>query len=257
MCDKMCVELKNVAIIYNFSMKKKYLIFGATGSIGSSLANQMYKEKRDCHLIGRNNEEMEKLANKFSYSFSVCDVLRMDFAKKLLAELSDTAILGIAYCVGSIDIKPLKLTKASDFVSSYVLNLVAVTDIIRSFQDNLKRNKASIVLFSTVAAKKGFVNHSIISSAKSGVEGLTVALAAELAPNIRVNCIAPSLTKSKMARDVIKNSRIEDSIAKLHPLKRIGEGFDAANLVNFLLSKNSSWITGQIIGVDGGRAAIA
>ena len=240
-----------------FSMKKKYLIFGATGSIGSSLANQMYKEKKDCHLIGRNIEEMEKLANKLSYSFSVCDVLKMDFTKELLAELPDTEILGIAYCVGSIDIKPLKLTKASDFVSSYVLNLVAVTDIIRSFQDNLKRNKASIVLFSTVAAKKGFVNHSIISSAKSGVEGLTVALAAELAPNIRVNCIAPSLTKSKMARDVIKNSSIEDSIAKLHPLKRIGEGFDAANLANFLLSKNSSWITGQIIGVDGGRAAIA
>ena len=253
----MYVELKKVVIIYNFSMKKKYLIFGATGSIGSSLANQMYNEKKDCHLIGRNNEEMEKLANKLSYSFSVCDVLKMDFTKELLAELPDTEILGIAYCVGSIDIKPLKLTKASDFVSSYVLNLVAVTDIIRSFQDNLKRNKASIVLFSTVAAKKGFVNHSIISSAKSGVEGLTVALAAELAPNIRVNCIAPSLTKSKMARDVIKNSRIEDSIAKLHPLKRIGEGFDAANLVNFLLSENSSWITGQIIGVDGGRAAIA
>ena len=257
MCDKMCVELKKVAIIYNFLMKKKYLIFGATGSIGSSLANQMYKEKKDCHLIGRNIEEMEKLANKLSYSFSVCDVLKMDFTKELLAELLDTEILGIAYCVGSIDIKPLILTKASDFVSSYVLNLVAVTDIIRSFQDNLKRNNASIVLFSTVAAKKGFVNHSIISSAKSGVEGLTVALAAELAPNIRVNCIAPSLSKSKMAKNVIKNSRIEESIAKMHPLKRIGEGSDVASLSKFLLSKDSSWVTGQVIGVDGGRSTIA
>jgi NAD(P)-dependent dehydrogenase (short-subunit alcohol dehydrogenase family) len=253
----MCVELKKVIIIYNFSMKKKYLIFGATGSIGSSLANQMYNEKKDCHLIGRNNEEMEKLANKLSYSFSVCDVLKMDFTKELLAELPDTEILGIAYCVGSIDIKPLKLTKASDFVSSYVLNLVAVTDIIRSFQDNLKRNNASIVLFSTVAAKRGFVNHSIISSAKSGVEGLTVALAAELAPNIRVNCIAPSLSKSKMAKNVIKNSRIEESIAKMHPLKRIGEGSDVASLSKFLLSKDSSWVTGQVIGVDGGRSTIA
>jgi len=253
----MYVELKKVTIIYNFLMKKKYLIFGATGSIGSSLANQMYKEKKDCHLIGRNNEEMEKLANKLSYSFSVCDVLKMDFTKELLVELSDTEILGIAYCVGSIDIKPLKLTKASDFVSSYVLNLVAVTDIIRSFQDNLKRNNASIVLFSTVAAKRGFVNHSIISSAKSGVEGLTVALAAELAPNIRVNCIAPSLSKSKMAKNVIKNSRIEESIAKMHPLKRIGEGSDVASLSKFLLSKDSSWVTGQVIGVDGGRSTIA
>ena len=238
-------------------MKKKYLIFGATGSIGSSLANQLYNEKRDCHLIGRNEEELEKLANKLSYSFSVCDVLKIDFTKKLLEELVDVEVLGMAYCVGSIDIKPFKLTKSSDFVSSYVLNLVAVTEIIRSFENNLKKNKASVVLFSTVAAKKGFVNHSIISSAKSGVEGLTVALAAEFAPNIRVNCIAPSLTKSKMAKNVIKNSKTEETIAKLHPLKRIGEGGDAANLAHFLLSKNSSWITGQIIGVDGGRAAIA
>ena len=238
-------------------MNKKYLIFGATGSIGSSLANQLYEEKKDCHLIGRNKQEVENLSNKLNFSFSICDVLRMDFAKKLSEELADVEILGIAYCVGSIDIKPFKLTKASDFVSSYVLNLVGVTEIIRNFQDNLKRNNASVVLFSTVAAKKGFVNHSIISSAKSGVEGLTVALAAEFAPNIRVNCIAPSLTKSKMAKNLIKNSKIEESIAKLHPLKRIGEGVDAANLAHFLLSKNSSWITGQIIGVDGGRAAIA
>jgi len=238
-------------------MKTKYLIFGATGSTGSSLANQLYEEKQECHLIGRNEEGIQKLANKLNYSFSVCDVLKIDFSKKLLEDLVDVEVLGIAYCIGSIDIKPFKLTKSSEFISSYVLNLVAVTEIIRNFENNLKRNNASVVLFSTVAAKKGFANHSIISSAKSGVEGLTVALAAEFAPNIRVNCIAPSLTKSKMAKNVIKNSKIEESIAKLHPLKRIGEGIDVANLANFLLSKNSSWITGQIIGVDGGRAAIA
>ena len=238
-------------------MKTKYLIFGATGSTGSSLANQLYEEKQECHLIGRNEEGIQKLANKLNYSFSVCDVLKIDFSKKLLEDLVDVEVLGIAYCIGSIDIKPFKLTKSSEFISSYVLNLVAVTEIIRNFENNLKRNNASVVLFSTVAAKKGFVNHSIISSAKSGVEGLTVALAAEFAPNIRVNCIAPSLMKSKMARNVIKNFKVEESIAKLHPLKRVGEGVDAANLAYFLLSKNSSWITGQIIGVDGGRASIA
>ena len=237
-------------------MKKKYLIFGATGAIGSKLANQLYEEKKECHLIGRNEEELKKLANKLSYSFTVCDVLKIDFAKKLVEDLFDTDVIGIAYCVGSIDIKPFKITKASDFVSSYVLNLVAVTDIIRSLLDNLKKNNASVVLFSTVAAKKGFTNHSIISSAKSAVEGLTVSLAAELAPNIRINCIAPSLTKSKMAKFVIKNEKIEESIAKLHPLKRIGDPLDSANLANFLLSKNSSWITGQIIGVDGGRSTL-
>ena len=238
-------------------MTKKYLIFGATGSIGSSLANQMYKEKQDCHLIARNKEELKEIATKLSYSYSVCDVLKLNFTDKLFKDLNETEILGIAYCVGSIDLKPLRITRAKDFVSSYVLNLVAATDIIRTFQDNLKRNNGSIVMFSTVAAKKGFPNHSIISPAKAAVEGLTVALAAELAPHTRVNCIAPSLTKSKMSTFLLQNLKSIDSISKLHPLKRIGEGIDAANLAKFLLSKNSSWITGQIIGVDGGRATIA
>jgi len=238
-------------------MKNKYLIFGATGSIGSSLANQLYEEKQDCHLIGRNEEELKEIANKLSYSYSVCDVLKINFADKLFKDLTETEILGIAYCVGSIDLKPLRITRQKDYVSSYVLNLVAATDIIRTFQDNLKRNNGSVVMFSTVAAKKGFPNHSIISPAKAAVEGLTVALAAELAPHTRVNCIAPSLTKSKMSAFVLQNLKSIDLISKQHPLKRIGEGFDAANLAKFLLSKNSSWITGQIIGVDGGRGAIA
>ena len=238
-------------------MKKKYLIFGATGSIGSSLANQLYKNDLDCHLVGRNEDELKKISGKLNYTYSVCDVLKIDFTNNLKKDLNETEILGIAYCVGSIDIKPFRLTKANDFVSSYVLNLVSVTEILRTFQDSLNKNKGSVVLFSTVAAKKGFTNHSIISSAKAGVEGLTVALAAELAPNIRINCIAPSLTKSKIASSVIKNSSIEESIAKMHPLKRIGEGVDSANLANFLLTSKSSWITGQVIAVDGGRSSIA
>jgi len=238
-------------------MKKKYLIFGATGAIGSSLAGQLFKDKFDCHLIGRNESELKKIAEKLNYTYSICDVLKLDFTNNLKRDLNETEILGIAYCVGSIDIKPFKLTKANDFVSSYVLNLVAATEILRAFQDSLKNNKGSVVLFSTVAAKKGFVNHSIISSAKAGVEGLTVALAAELSPHIRVNCIAPSLTQSKIASSVIKNASIEESIAKMHPLKRIGKADDSANLANFLLTSKSSWITGQIIAVDGGRSSIA
>ena len=238
-------------------MSKKFVIFGATGSIGSSLANQLFKDKLDCHLVGRNEDELKNLSSKLNFTYSVCDVLKLNFVEKLKKDLEKNEILGIAYCVGSIDIKPFKLTKANDFVSSYVLNLVAITEILRAFLDSLKNNKGSVVMFSTVAAKKGFANHSIISSAKSGVEGLTVALAAELAPNVRVNCIAPSLTKSKIASSVIKNSSIEESIAKMHPLKRLGEGIDSANLASFLLSSKSSWITGQIIAVDGGRSSVA
>ena len=113
-----------------------------------------------------------------------------------------------------------------------------------------------IVIFSTVAVRRGFTNHSIIASVKGALEGLTVSLAAEFAPNIRVNCIAPSLTNSKIAEPMLKNKLIAEGIAKAHPMKRIGEGKDAAAMAKFLLTDESSWITGQIIGVDGGRSKL-
>ena len=107
-------------------------------------------------------------------------------------------------------------------MQSFNLNLVSAAEIIKTLADNLKKNKGSIVLFSTVAVKQGFPNHAIVSSAKGAVEGLTLALAAEFAPNIRVNCIAPSLTKSKISEFLLKNEKMAESIAKMHPLKRVG-----------------------------------
>ena len=238
-------------------MSKKYLIFGATGAVGTALAKSLYEDSFDCHLIGKNENELKQLSSKLNYSYSVSNVTELNFVQKIQEEISSVEILGIAYCVGSINIKPLKNTSASDFISTYVLNLVSAVDVIRIFEKNLKSNNGSVVLFSTVAAKKGFANHSIISSAIAAVEGLRVALAAELAPHVRINCIAPSLTKSKISESVIKNSSIAESIAKTHPLKRIGEASDSANLASFLLTEKSSWITGQIIAVDGGRSSIA
>jgi NAD(P)-dependent dehydrogenase (short-subunit alcohol dehydrogenase family) len=173
-----------------------------------------------------------------------------------MSDLGDTPLNGLAYCVGSIDLKPLKLTKKSDFMQSFNLNLISATEIIKSTSDNLKQNKGSIVLFSTVAVKRGFANHAIVASAKGAVEGLTVSLAAEFAPNIRVNCIAPSLTKSKISNFLLKNQKIAEGIAKMHPLKRLGEGSDSSAVAHFLLGENSSWITGQIFGVDGGRSSL-
>ena len=238
-------------------MSKKYIIFGATGATGSALVEQFYEDKKDCHLVGKNKEELENLSISYGYNYSVCNVLDLNFTDQLIKELSSIEIIGIAYCVGSIDLKPLKSTQAKDFISSYVLNVVSVTEIIKAFHENLKKNNGSIVLFSTIAAKRGFTNHSIISSAKAAIEGLTVSLAAELAPQIRINCIAPSLTKSKISNFLFDNKKNIDNLQKLHPLKRLGEGKDIASLAKFLLSPENSWITGQIIGVDGGRSAIA
>ena len=234
----------------------KKLILGATGSIGSSLAKKIVSEGGQVHLVGRDENSLSTLADELKSSFTTCDVLEENFTDKILNDLGDTALNGLAYCVGSIDLKPIKLAKKRDYMQSFSLNLISATEIIRSTADNLKKNKGSIVLFSTVAVRRGFTNHSIVASAKGAVEALTVSLAAEFAPNIRVNCIAPSLTKSKISNFLLKNEKIVEGIAKMHPLKRIGEGSDSSSVANFLLSDNSSWITGQIFGVDGGRSSL-
>ena len=238
-----------------FSFMKK-VILGATGSIGSTLAKSLIKSGDEVHLVGRDEASLSNLANELNSSYTTCDMLEENFADKILSDLGETPINGLAYCVGSIDLKPLKLIKKSDFMQSFNLNLISATEIIKSTSDNLKQNKGSIVLFSTVAVKRGFANHSIVASAKGAIEGLTVSLAAEFAPNIRVNCIAPSLTKSKISNFLLKNEKIAEGIAKMHPLKRLGEGKDSSSVAHFLLSENSSWITGQIFGVDGGRSSL-
>ena len=235
----------------------KYLIFGATGSIGSKLSENMYESDKEVHLIGRDEEELKKLASKLNSEYSNIDILSDNLSETIKENFGDKNISGIAYCIGSIDLKPLRVSKKEDFKKCLDVNFFPVIEIIKSLQDNLKKNNGSIILFSTVAVKKGFTNHAIISSAKGAIEGLTVSLAAEFAPNIRVNCIAPSLTNSKMSQSILKNKMMADGIAKSHPMKRIGQAADIASMAKFLLSDESPWITGQIIGVDGGKSSLS
>jgi len=235
----------------------KYLIFGATGSIGSKLSEKLYESNKDIHLIGRDEDELKKLSSKLNCEYTILDILSDNISEFVKDEFNNINISGMAYCVGSIDLKPLKLARKQDFERCLNLNFFPVVEIIKGLQDNLKRNKGSIVLFSTVAVQRGFSNHSIISSAKGAIEGLTVSLASEFAPDIRVNCIAPSLTDSKMSKPLLKSKIITDGIAKSHPMKRIGKAEDAASMAKFLLSDESPWITGQIIGVDGGRSSLS
>ena len=236
-------------------MSEKYLIFGATGSVGSSLAEQLKNSGNDIHLVARNENEVKTIAEKLGCSYTVADVLEDGFIEKVKSDIND--IKGVAYCVGSIDLKPLRMVTEADMNKCMKLNLYSAIEVIKGFQESLKKNKGSVVLFSTVAAQRGFTNHTIIASAKAAVEGLTVTLAAEFAPHIRVNCIAPSLSKSKIAEPMLKNPTIAEGIAKAHPLKRLGEGKDSAALAKFLITEESSWITGQIIAVDGGRSKLS
>ena len=236
-------------------MSEKYIVFGATGSIGSSLAEQLISSGNSVHLVARNEGELKNISNKLGCTSTVADVLEDGFIDKVKSDVPEA--MGVAYCVGSIDLKPLRMVTEQDFNKCMKLNLYSAVEVIKGYQESLKKNKGSVVLFSTVAAQRGFTNHAIIASTKAAVEGLTVSLAAEFAPNIRVNCIAPSLTHSKIAEPMLKNKALADGIAKAHPLKRLGEGKDSASLAKFLITKDSSWVTGQIIAVDGGRSKLS
>ena len=238
-------------------MLNKHLIFGATGAIGLSLAQQLKKSGQDAHLVARNEDELKSISDNLGFTFTVADVLEDGFIDKIKSDTADFDVSGLAYCIGSIDLKPLKRVTESDLNHCMKLNLYSAIEAIQGFQDDLKKNHGSIVLFSSVAEQKGFTNHTIIASAKAAVEGLTVTLAAEFAPSIRVNCIAPSLTDSKISQLMLKSEVVAEALAKAHPLKRLGEGKDSASLAKFLLSGENSWVTGQIIGVDGGRSSLS
>jgi NAD(P)-dependent dehydrogenase (short-subunit alcohol dehydrogenase family) len=165
---------------------------------------------------------------------------------------------GLAYCVGSINLKPLgKLTDA-DFDADFRLNAMGAALCVQAALPALKaaEGMASVVLFSTVAVAQGFTAHASVAMAKGAVEGLTRALAAELAPKVRVNAIAPSLTRTPLAKALTGNEQMAGAIAQMHALQRLGEADDSAALAAFLLSSEAGWITGQVIGVDGGRATL-
>jgi NAD(P)-dependent dehydrogenase (short-subunit alcohol dehydrogenase family) len=156
-----------------------------------------------------------------------------------------------------VTLKPFARVKPEDFVSDFQLQLVGAVKVIQASLPKLKNaNSPSIVLFSTVAVQTGFNFHSLVASSKGAVEGFTRALAAEFAPKIRVNCIAPSITDTPLAGSLLNTDEKKEANAQRHPLKKIGKPEDLANLAAFLLSEKSSWITGQVLHVDGGMSSL-
>ena len=236
--------------------KKKIIVIGGSGSIGSAIARDCINDGFDVCLIGRNYASLEKVSKELNCTFEKADVTQNEELKKAISNCGDN-IYGLAYCVGSINMKTLSSAHENDYIDSFKINVLGAITAIQQSKDMILNNKGSILLFSSVAAQQGFINHTVISTAKAAVEGLTVSLAAELSPKVRVNCIAPSLTNSKMSQSILKNKMMADGIAKSHPMKRIGQAADIASMAKFLLSDESPWITGQIIGVDGGKSSLS
>ncbi len=228
-------------------MKKNILLIGGSYGIGASIAAKLI-DNHNVIIASRSNENMPK-----EFVYHTFDVLN-DAIEAL--DLPDT-IDGLVYCPGSINLKPFKRTSSEVFKADMELNFHALIRIVQGVLPKLQNsNQASLVFFSTVAVKVGMPFHTSIAASKGAIEGFAKALAAEYAPNFRVNVIAPSLTDSPLAEKLLNSETKKEKMAQRHPLKKVGSTNDIAAMATFLLSDESKWITGQVFGVDGGLSTL-
>ncbi len=226
----------------------RYLIIGGSKGIGSAIADQLLLNNHKVICGSRNQDGTPSGANWFYF-----DALEAE----LPAEIMDEPLDGLVYAPGSIVLKPFRTLTAEQFRQDFEINVVGAVQTIQGCLPALKRSEhASVVLFSTVAVGQGMPFHSSIAAAKGAVEGLTRTLAAEFAPTIRVNAIAPSLTETPLAEKWLGTPEKREASARRHPLNRFGQPEDIASAASFLLDPKNSWITGQIIHVDGGLSTL-
>lgn len=223
-------------------------IIGASSGIGKQIAEDLHEKGEQ--VIGTRYQSQPADMPYALHSLNVLeDTLNLDF-------LPDT-LDAFVYCPGSITLKPVARITPQDYILDYQLQVVGAIKIIQAILPRLRKGQnPSILLFSTVAVQQGFPFHTMVSSSKGAVEGFTRALAAELAPTIRVNCIAPSITDTKLAKTLLNSDDKIAANANRHPLKKIGSPKDISEAATFLLSQRSGWITGQVIAVDGGMSSL-
>ena len=227
-------------------MKKNILIIGGSSGIGFEIVKILHNQ----HNLFIANRTNESLAD-FSHNFIKIDVVSETIDSNLIPESLD----GLVYCPGSVNLRPFRGLKPETFIEDFNLNVMGAIKNIQAVLKNLNQSEhSSIVLFSTVAVQTGMPFHSSVSVSKGGIEGLTRSLAAELAPKISVNAIAPSIINTPLAEKFLNSESKMDRAKERHPLKKIGSPVDIANCVIFLLK--NSWITGQIIGIDGGIGSL-
>ncbi|MBS0011178.1 MAG: SDR family oxidoreductase [Bacteroidales bacterium] len=222
---------------------KNILIAGASSSIGKKIVESLHSE---ANLITLSRSGPEGSANHYI----------TDYENDIFPDI-DVELDGLVYCPGTINLKPFRNLKPGNFREDFEINLVGAVKVINRYIDKLlKSQSASVVLFSSVAAGSGMPFHASIASSKAAIEGLTRSLAAEFAGKIRFNAVAPSLTDTPLAERLLRTDAQREASAARHPMKRIGSPGDIASVVSFLLSDESSWMTGQILKVDGGLSTL-
>lgn len=225
------------------------MVIGGSSGIGAALVDQL--QTGNCRVYASFNQHPKTTSEAIQYfQFdAVHDTLPTE-------DLPDT-IDGLVYCPGSITLKPFHRFTEEQFIEDFKLQVTGATKEIQQLLPQLKASQAaSIVLFSTVAVQRGFNFHSQVAISKGAIEGLTKALAAEFAPTIRVNAIAPSLTDTPLAERLLNTPDKIEKQAGVNPMKRVGNAADIAEMAHFLLTSKSSWVTGQIIAVDGGFSSL-
>ena len=237
-------------------MNNKILIYGGSGGVGSALAKKLVTNGNDVHIAGKNEETLTALAEELSCGFTIGNVSDENFFTTAAAEAGDN-VSSVVYAIGTINLKSISRLTTDDFLNDYSVNVIGAFHSVKASINSLKANKGSVLFYSSVAAQIGFPMHASIGGAKGAIDGLTLSLAAELSPFVRVNAIAPSLTDTPLASRVLANDTVKETIGKMHPLKRLGTPEDIANLSAYLLSNEASWVTGQIFGLDGGRSGVA
>lgn len=235
----------------------RYLIVGGHGGIGEAVARRLAGSGHQVVVTGRNKADLAALAAEIGAEAVVCDVLD-DGQIAALASSMNGPLDGLVYAAGTINLKPFDRLGEDDFLNDFRINALGAAKVIQGVLPALKQaeNGASVVLFSTVAVEQGFAAHASIAMAKGAVVGLVRSLAAEYAPQIRVNAIAPSLTETPLGRRVVVSEKMAEAVAKMHPLPRLGQADEIAAMAALLLSVDGSWVTGQVIGIDGGRSTL-
>ncbi|MFT7618414.1 MAG: NAD(P)-dependent dehydrogenase (short-subunit alcohol dehydrogenase family) [Planctomycetota bacterium] len=241
----------------DIDMNGTMIVYGGSGGIGASLSRALKIRGFELHLVARDERRLSTTAAELDATYTVGDVLDAGLFARVADEAGDN-VVGLAYAVGTLNLKPIQRLTADDFMNDFQVNAVGAAQAIQASLPVLKKSKStsSVLLFSSVAASQGFTFHASIGMAKAAINGLTLSLASELSPKVRVNAIAPSLVKTPLAQDLVGNDKIAKRIADMHSLGRLGEPADIAELGAFLLSSDSAWMTGQVIGVDGGRSSL-
>ncbi len=226
---------------------KHYVIVGASSGIGFELA-KILSTSNNITALSRSEKDVNNLSNTTFYSVDISE-------ENPNFPIIYKPIDGLIYCPGTINLKPFRSLRSEDYLNEWNINFLGAVKTIKHFLPQLQHaENSSIVLFSTVAVQTGMAFHASIAAAKGAVEGLTRSLAAEFAPKVRVNAVAPSLTNTPLADKLINAEAKLKSAEDRHPLKKIGTPNDIANAVQYLL--NANWVTGQIISVDGGMSAL-